>query len=42
MPYWVTIERLISWTLRRSSEAPVVTSPKTMCSVTRPPSSTTM
>src|SRR5215207_8821286 len=37
MPYIVIIERLMSCTLRRSSEAPVVTWPKTMCSVTRPP-----
>ena len=39
-PYSVTIARLISSTRCRSSEAPVVTEPKTICSATRPPSST--
>ena len=38
---WI-IEREISATRCRSSEAPVVTAPKTISSATRPPSSTVM
>ena len=38
---WI-IEREISATRRRSSEAPVVIAPKTISSAARPPSSTVM
>ena len=40
--YSWTIEREMSATRARSSDAPVVIAPKTICSAARPPSSTAM
>ena len=42
IPYSWTIERAIAVTRLRSSEAPVVTLPKVICSETRPASKTAM
>ena len=42
IPYSKTIERAIAVTRLRSSEAPVVTFPKVICSETRPASRTFM